>query len=34
MSIENANEIFKHPFRVTIVGSSNAGKSYLLSELV
>ena len=33
MDITN-KEMFKHPFRASIVGCSGSGKSYMLSDLI
>ena len=30
----DSTQLFKHPFRCSIVGSSGSGKSYMLSDLI
>jgi ABC-type lipoprotein export system ATPase subunit len=30
----NSKNLFKHPFRCSVVGSSGSGKSYMLSDMI
>jgi ABC-type lipoprotein export system ATPase subunit len=30
----DSTQLFKHPFRCSIVGSSGSGKSYMLSDMI